>query len=168
MIDLGENRFTGEIPTWIGDSFLEVKVLILGSNEFYGSIPSSLCGLANAQVLDLSSNKISGVIPKCVHKYTAMTTTESPNSFLSEMSIIGYPTLDSWYIFETKSLERAHFMWKRKEINFINHLGLVKLIDLSSNNLVGEIPSEITKLVGLVGLNLSSNNLTGSIPQNIV
>ncbi|KAK9910471.1 hypothetical protein M0R45_034431 [Rubus argutus] len=48
-----------------------------------------------------------------------------------------------------------------------NTLGLVKRIDLSSNRLTGEIPSEITHLVGLVSLNLSRNHLTGQIPPEI-
>ncbi|KAL0401144.1 UNVERIFIED_CONTAM: hypothetical protein Slati_4144300 [Sesamum latifolium] len=58
-------------------------------------------------------------------------------------------------------------MWKGKEVKYINHLGLVKFIDLSDNNLVGKIPSNITKLVGLVGLNVSRNNLVGPIPRDI-
>ncbi|CAI9774037.1 unnamed protein product [Fraxinus pennsylvanica] len=54
--------------------------------------------------------------------------------------------------------------WKGKEAEYINTLNLVKLIDLSSNNLVGDVPAEITNLVMLVGLNLSRNNLSGFLP----
>ncbi|KAK4431436.1 hypothetical protein Salat_0905700 [Sesamum alatum] len=58
-------------------------------------------------------------------------------------------------------------MWKGKEVKYTNHLGLVKLIDFSNNTLAGEIPSVITKLVGLVGLNVSANNLIGHIPVDV-
>ncbi|PRQ57851.1 putative transferase [Rosa chinensis] len=61
----------------------------------------------------------------------------------------------------------ATFMWKGIMSSYKNTLGLVKRIDLSSNRLTGEIPSEITHLVGLVSLNLSRNNLTGQIPLEI-
>ncbi|KAH7855037.1 hypothetical protein Vadar_020500 [Vaccinium darrowii] len=40
-------------------------------------------------------------------------------------------------------------------------------MDLSENNLSGDIPEELTKLVGLWSLNLSGNHLTGTIPRNI-
>ncbi|PIN14834.1 Leucine-rich repeat protein [Handroanthus impetiginosus] len=166
MIDFGENRLTGKIPTWIGNRFSELKVLVLRFNRFYGSIPSSLCGLANIQILDVSSNEISGVIPNCVHKYIAMTRKDSDNNppFIAKY-VIEYPSSVSFE--ETGSFESTYFMWKGKEVKYTNHLGLVRLIDLSNNNLVGVIPWGITKLVGLIGLNLSTNNLSGSIPRNI-
>ncbi|KAK7364458.1 hypothetical protein VNO80_13138 [Phaseolus coccineus] len=43
----------------------------------------------------------------------------------------------------------------------------LKSIDLSSNNLTGEIPKEIVYLFGMVSLNLSRNNLSGEIPSEI-
>ena len=44
---------------------------------------------------------------------------------------------------------------------------ILQSIDLSCNNLTGEIPKEITYLLGLVSLNLSRNNLSGEIPSEI-
>lgn len=44
-------------------------------------------------------------------------------------------------------------------------LPLINSIDLSSNNLSGEIPEEITNLTYLGSLILSRNQLTGKIPQ---
>ena len=46
-------------------------------------------------------------------------------------------------------------------------LKLVKVIDLSRNKLKGEIPREITSLLGWIGLNLSRNLLTSVIPRSI-
>ena len=40
-------------------------------------------------------------------------------------------------------------------------------IDLSSNNLSGEIPEEITTLDALVNLNLSQNRFSGVVPNKI-
>ena len=58
-------------------------------------------------------------------------------------------------------------MWKGEEYEYKNILGLLKSIDLSSNNLTGHIPREIVELVGLVSLNLSRNCLTGQITSEI-
>ncbi|XP_061993236.1 receptor-like protein 46 [Rosa rugosa] len=44
-------------------------------------------------------------------------------------------------------------------------LRLVNSIDISSNNLWGEIPEEITNLSYLGSLSLSPNQLTGNIPE---
>ncbi|XP_056160112.1 receptor-like protein EIX2 [Syzygium oleosum] len=46
-------------------------------------------------------------------------------------------------------------------------LRLVGNLDLSSNNLIGPIPEELTFLAGLQGLNLSHNLLSGGIPIGI-
>jgi Leucine-rich repeat (LRR) protein len=46
-------------------------------------------------------------------------------------------------------------------------LYLVHSIDLSSNNLSGEIPDNITSLTRLLNMNLSMNHLTGRIPEKI-
>ncbi|KAL2555882.1 protein of unknown function-containing protein [Forsythia ovata] len=99
------------------------------------------------------SKPISGAIPKCLNNFTAM---------VQEVDIgIDYITMGPG------DFESATVMWKRKEYEYINTLRLVKLVDLSSNNLVGDIPAEITNLVMLVGLNLSSNNLSGILPAKI-
>ncbi|KAL2456738.1 disease resistance family protein/LRR family protein [Abeliophyllum distichum] len=155
FIDLSRNKLTGKIPTWVGDTFTRLVVLSLRSNEFFGSIPSNLCHLAHLQVLDFSLNKISGAIPKCLNNLTAM---------IQEVDYEPYGTLFT-SVFQV--FESANVMWKRNEYEYLNTLQLVKLIDLSSNNLVGDVPAEITSLVMLVGLNLSRNNLSGILPAKI-
>ncbi|KAG8368856.1 hypothetical protein BUALT_Bualt15G0090200 [Buddleja alternifolia] len=158
IIDVGNNRLIGEIPTWLGFSLLDLEVLSLHQNEFYGTIPSNLCDLRYVRVLDLSSNNLSGVIPKCLQNLT-LTREDGYSQYNS-----------SQYIYTSNysvGIDGVNLMWKGTEVEYKNSLKLVTLIDLSSNNLVGKIPSEITKLDGLVGLNLSRNKLTGSIPQDI-
>ncbi|KAL2555866.1 disease resistance family protein/LRR family protein [Forsythia ovata] len=155
FIDLSRNKLTGKIPTWVGDTFTRLVVLSLRSNEFFGSIPSNLCHLAHLQVLDFSLNKISGAIPKCLNNLTAM------------IQEVDYEPYGSLFTSVFQVFESANVIWKRNEYEYLNTLQLVKLIDLSSNNLVGDVPAEITSLVMLVGLNLSRNNLSGILPTKI-
>nr|XP_010911510.1 receptor-like protein EIX2 [Elaeis guineensis] len=56
---------------------------------------------------------------------------------------------------------------KGLDLEYTSVLLLVTSIDLSHNNLSGEIPNEVTNLSELYFLNLSGNHFTGNIPQNI-
>ncbi|PWA77989.1 leucine-rich repeat domain, L domain-like protein [Artemisia annua] len=57
--------------------------------------------------------------------------------------------------------------WQGKINEFRSILGLLKAIDLSSNNLMGQIPNEVTNLHELIVLDLSNNSLDGQIPRDI-
>ncbi|CAO2840479.1 unnamed protein product [Amaranthus hypochondriacus] len=150
-LDLGYNALTGHIPPRIGH-LSSLRVLSLRSNNFKGYFPESLCLLSHLNILDLSLNHISGTIPKCICNLTAMT---SINDF-------DYMTLSNYAY-----IVYAQLMWKRKEHNFQRFIDQLKGIDISDNELVGQIPQEVATLTGLVFLNLSRNHLVGSITKQI-
>ncbi|MED6118308.1 hypothetical protein PIB30_001538 [Stylosanthes scabra] len=161
MLDAGENKLSGIIPPWIGSSLQQLQMLSLRKNIFFGSVPSALCSLTGLYFLDLSVNHIKGQIPKCFKNFNAMAheeiTSDSEHHYYSVPQIYGFPNDYDYDII-------AMLMWKGAEQNFKNDKLLLKGIDLSSNQLLGDIPSELVNLVGLVSLNLSRNNLTGRIP----
>ncbi|VFQ65210.1 unnamed protein product [Cuscuta campestris] len=164
-IDVGHNSFSGPIPSWIGESLANLAILVLRSNHFNGSIPSRVCSLQSLQLLDLSMNRISGSLPKCIGKLTKMRTVGSVNAGISYP--IQIPTPGKFSTLYTRREEKIELVWKGTVHEFRRTLGLVKSIDLSSNMLSDQIPSDITTLVGLVSLNLSRNSITGEIPQGI-
>ncbi|CAJ1953028.1 unnamed protein product [Sphenostylis stenocarpa] len=151
-LDLSENLFPGLIPSWIGDSLQQLKILSLRTNRFFGSFPVHLCHLRQILVLDLSRNNLSKGIPTCLSNFTAM----MDRTVVNRDEIIG-GSYDS----------NVLLMWKGQERVFFNPEYLLKSIDLSSNNLTGAIPKEIGYLLGLVSLNLSRNNLDGEILSEI-
>ncbi|KAA8550308.1 hypothetical protein F0562_001992 [Nyssa sinensis] len=159
-IDVAVNQFSGTIPAWIGD--MNLIILSLRSNQFNGSIASTICHLSQIQILDLSLNYISGTIPKCLNNLTAMAQEGSSRIAITYLHFATYEFLG-----EDRYDDYQFLIWKGREFEYRNTLGLVKSIDVSCNNLTGEIPQEITSLVGLVGLNLSRNNLTGHIDPKI-
>ncbi|KAL5790327.1 hypothetical protein ACOSQ2_005215 [Xanthoceras sorbifolium] len=165
IIDVRENKFSGTISSWIGDSLPNLVIVSLRSNWFGGSIPLQLCKLSNIQLLDLSFNDVSGTIPKCLNNLTAMVQNGSSDSTISHIYVYYYSsTLDG---FVTKYDDIAILAWKGTDREYKKNLGYIKSIDLSSNNIFGEIPEEITSLVGLISLNLSRNSLTGLITPEI-
>ncbi|WKA04177.1 hypothetical protein VitviT2T_022234 [Vitis vinifera] len=107
-LDLGGNRFSGNIPTWIGQTMPSLWILGLGSNLFNGSIPLQLCTLSSLHILDLAQNNLSGSIPSCVGNLSAMA---------SEIGSYRY---------------EADLMVKGREDSYRNILYLVNSIDLSN------------------------------------
>ncbi|KAL5737674.1 hypothetical protein ACOSP7_030435 [Xanthoceras sorbifolium] len=153
VLDVAENQFAGNILTWIGERFLQMKILKLRSNNFQGLLPMELCRLSSLQILDLAYNNLSGNIPSCINNFTAMVTVN--HSVSKDMNYVSY------YV-EHASLVRIGIEYEYSTI-----LNLVRAIDLSKNNISGEIPREVTSLAALQSLNLSHNSLTGRIPHNI-
>nr|KAJ0200032.1 hypothetical protein LSAT_V11C600317940 [Lactuca sativa] len=168
-LNLAANKFSGNVPLWIGENLLKLYVLILRSNNFFGTIPLQLCQLEGIRILDLSVNNLHGTIPSCLDNLTSMV----QEGFLPTHNVHSY-TLKLFYSGgyhygerDDKYFDHAMIEWKGYERELISTLGLLKSIDLSSNNLTGPIPYEVTKLYGLHALNLSKNSLLGEIPETI-
>ncbi|KAI3985316.1 hypothetical protein MKX01_033630 [Papaver californicum] len=154
VIDFSENEFTGNIPKWIGE-YLFLRILRLRFNKFYGVIPQQLCHLNSVQFLDFAHNNLSGTIPRCFNNFTAMATVQKDDEPIS------------YSIFLSEYKEVASLVTKGREFEYSNTLTLLTIMDLSDNSLSGDIPEELTNLIGLRSLNLSRNHLTGRIPNKI-
>nr|GMC99877.1 receptor-like protein 12 [Ipomoea batatas] len=158
---VGGNNFTGKIPSWIGKFLTNLVIVSLRHNKFYGIIPSSICHLKSVHILDLSGNKLIGQIPQCFNNFTYM---------MQTISSIGDTILDlnvSLFSRSVLYMDKIMIQWKNKEWEYGQILQFLKIIDLSKNQLVGDIPKEFSALKGLVSLNLSNNHLTGKIFQTI-
>lgn len=140
--NLGENNFSGVVPTRIPKS---IQGMILRGNHFSGNIPAELCSFPSLRLLDLAQNKLSGSIPSCIFKY----------SFLDGARTIKYHPRFS-----------VEFFLRGREVEFQGDW-LFGILDLSTNNLSGEIPPELFDLTQLCALNLSRNHLVGKISSNI-
>ncbi|XP_023749490.1 receptor-like protein EIX2 [Lactuca sativa] len=160
-LNLGANKFSGNVPVWIGENLSGLYFLILRSNNFFGTIPLQSCQLANLQILDLSMNNLQGTIPSCLSNLTSMV-----QQVFSE-DVTYTRILGTEAVVADTYIVHAMIEWQGDEREFSTTLKLVKSIDLSSNNLTGQIPYQITNLHDLVSLSLSNNNLFGEIPQKI-
>ncbi|KAB2062351.1 hypothetical protein ES319_A10G147600v1 [Gossypium barbadense] len=155
-INFGENELNGHIPGWMDHSLPNLIILILRSNKFGGNIPDHLCALSSLKILDLSNSHLFGCIPRCISNFAAMVRRNASR----ERSIIYNANIEDVY-------EYASVVMKGQFLEYGNTLNLVRLVDLSRNNLSGEIPQEVVNLQALQTLNLSQNHLTGKIPKLI-
>ncbi|WVZ14939.1 hypothetical protein V8G54_012505 [Vigna mungo] len=169
MLDVSENNLSGRIPSWIGERMQQLRILNMRGNHFSSNFPIQLCYLRYIQLLDLSRNKLSKAVPTCLNNFTAMSE-KSINRTETQRLIYGYNiTYDEIYgpyaSFDYKL--DITWVWKGVAHVFRDPQYNLKSIDLSCNDLSGEIPKEVVCLVGLVSLNLSRNNLSGEIPSEI-
>ncbi|XP_076943376.1 receptor-like protein EIX1 [Bidens hawaiensis] len=160
FLDLKGNTFYGYVPNWIGEKLSRLYVLSLASNNFFGAIPLQLCHLVKLQILDLSINNLYGTIPSCFNNLTAMV-----QGGLSPHHNVHVVYANHSFISEYVDSEMIN--WQGSVSEFRSTLGMVKSIDLSSNNLSGSIPYELTDLHGLISLNLSVNAFHDEIPPEI-
>ncbi|GAU50273.1 hypothetical protein TSUD_131260 [Trifolium subterraneum] len=141
-LNLGENKFSGTIPINMSQN---LKVVILRDNQFEGTIPPQLFNLPYLFHLDLAHNKLSGSIPECVYNLTHMVTVHEQSWVDTPIEL--FTKGQQYYVYDTNPYRRT--------------------IDLSANNLYGDVPLELFRLVQLQTLNLSHNNFIGTISNSI-
>ncbi|KAJ4782459.1 Receptor-like protein 12 [Rhynchospora pubera] len=160
VLDIGENKFEGQIPKWMGENLRNLTFLRLRSNLFSGTIPIQLIKLQYLQVLDLANNKISGMIPQNMDFFSSMAFLDDYNDNLALIDFLRFN--DQYYYNVSVSVTM-----KGRDLVFTTTLSFLKSIDISGNHLTGMIPKTITSLHGLISLNLSNNHLIGPIPSEI-
>ena len=66
MINISMNYFTGQLPMDISSVFPNLTVLDASYNNISGHLPPSLCNINDLEFVDLSNNKLTGVVPACL------------------------------------------------------------------------------------------------------
>nr|GMD32576.1 LRR receptor-like serine/threonine-protein kinase GSO1 [Ipomoea batatas] len=177
ILNLANNNLSGKIPKSLG-SLESLTSLDLSNNSFSGEVPSSLQNKSNLLFLDLGENQLSGRVPgwngqtiflrlQSNNNFTAMSRKTSLNNYYSQFYHSILSTEDNEYKFEVDYRDGAWFAWKGVKAEYHNTIALLKLIDLSANQLTGQIPEGLTSLYELVSLNLSRNHFSGKIPEKI-
>ncbi|CAN6381511.1 unnamed protein product [Urochloa humidicola] len=158
ILDLAGNKFSGTLPVWIG-KLLRLNFLRLSHNMFFGNIPENLTNLECLQYMDISDNGISGSLPRHLSNLKALRQKYPADDFCSNGFFVDIYSLSLSAVSKGQQLRYG-------SISTIIHINM-KNIDLSLNNLSGDIPEELVTLEGLVSLNLSRNHLSGNVPSKI-
>ncbi|XP_068645927.1 receptor-like protein 9b isoform X2 [Aristolochia californica] len=161
LLDIRNNNLSGDISKSL-TILPQLRALLLGGNHLQGQIPIQLCHMNRLQFIDLSNNNLSGKLPSCLNNFSFMENrpVSSEDFFIGEIS--------GFWIYERVPIQvSAVFTTKGKIYSYEGvPLRLMRGIDISSNQLTGEIPSEIGLLKDIRSLNLSHNLLTGVIPAS--
>ena len=182
-LDLGDNSLSGNIPKSFS-ALSSLRIFSLRENNFKGQIPNFLCQLNKISIMDLSSNNFSGPIPQCFRNLSFGNRGFNEDVF-RQNSLMGVERFVT-YIYRKSRIERDfykiherggekndHQQEKQDQIEFITKnrhntykggiLNFMSGLDLSCNNLTGDIPYELGQLSSIHALNLSYNHFTGFI-----
>uniref|UniRef100_A0A2N9FYL7 Leucine-rich repeat-containing N-terminal plant-type domain-containing protein n=1 Tax=Fagus sylvatica TaxID=28930 RepID=A0A2N9FYL7_FAGSY len=162
VFDIGNNNIEDSYPCYLRN-ISRLRVLVLRSNKFHGAIG---CKGPNAtwpilQIVDLASNKFTGLDIELVKILTIFTSIDVSNNNLD-----GPIPEESEELKSLVVLNLSHNAFIGHIPQSLGNLTMLESLDLSSNKLTGEIPIATWQMVltFLSVLNLSFNQLVGPIP----
>ncbi|KAK3404325.1 hypothetical protein EUGRSUZ_K00632, partial [Eucalyptus grandis] len=157
VLKLGTNQLSGSLPSGLVN-MTQLVVLDLSRNKFHGQIPSSIYQLQNLQVLRLFENNFSGTIELDnflkLKRLLVLQLSSNQLSCRSSSTNVILPQLGVLGLASCNLREFPAFLQTQKDMN---------LLDLSDNNITGEVPFWVWdgRFESLQYLNLSHNFLTG-------
>ncbi|CAL2253835.1 unnamed protein product [Prunus armeniaca] len=153
LLGLVRSNLTGKIPFWLS-KLKNIEILALGFNQITGPIPSWLGTLPRLFYISLSHNQISGKFPQQLCRL--------PRLFHEPIASQGDNYEFEFPVYSSSISITVNQTFLSQKLYFFP-----ATIDLSTNNILGDIPTEISQLHLLYTLSLDSNNFSGVIPDQI-
>ncbi|XP_074282457.1 receptor-like protein EIX2 [Silene latifolia] len=164
--DMSSNRFSGNIPAFLGDISSLTK-LNLSYNQFKGAIPKSFSKLQNLQLLDLSSNGLGDTefnvsfFDSISQLYNLRDLDVSSNKLYGTISEIHLNSFVHLSVFDTSD----NFITLNFSRDWIPPFQQAKLLMLGSCNVGQEFPRWVMTLNRLSTLDLSNCAISDEIPD---
>ncbi|KAE8727225.1 proline iminopeptidase [Hibiscus syriacus] len=160
-LQLFENQFSGKVPVEFGE-FKHLVGLSLYRNKLTGQLPPKIGSSSDLNFIDVSENFLTGPIPPYIGKAKSLEFLRlANNQFSGELATSISQASSLVLIF---FISHSHASEKGQMENS-NSTTLVEVVDVSMNNLVGEIPASICNSSFLDVLSYMGNNLVGTIPE---
>ncbi|KAL0365357.1 UNVERIFIED_CONTAM: putative LRR receptor-like serine/threonine-protein kinase [Sesamum angustifolium] len=157
-LDLSGNFLNGTLPSSLFNAS-ELEVLSLANNVISGGIPEFFAGPKSLKLLNLSDNALAGNIPKSITSLQNLTVVSLRSNYLSGPIPSG---IRSFQVLDLSS----------NLLNGSLPLGFggenLRYLNLSSNKFSGSVPQEFAaQIPGNATIDLSFNDLSGEIPESI-
>jgi hypothetical protein len=136
ILSIYYNKLSGQLPEEIGE-MLALEQLCLSSNQLTGPLPETLGNLSNLRVFEFTGNSLNSAFP---------------GEILQKLS-----KLESIYLY--------HCGLTGVVPDIFDSLPLFSYLDLSRNQLEGEIPQSISRLKNITTLSIGQNLFSGNLPS---
>ncbi|KAL4613946.1 hypothetical protein ACB092_07G019400 [Castanea dentata] len=156
LLQLSNNQFSGRLEFNVSSTLL--NTLDLSSNNLEGPVPTSVFQLKGLKVLSLSSNNFSG--PFQLNKFQQSRNLSNLDLSYNSLSIEYIETNSSSSSFPQITTLRLASCNLKTFPYFLTNQSTLNFLDLSQNQIHGEIPNWIWKFYDLIYLDLSYNHLT--------
>ncbi|KAG2632545.1 probable LRR receptor-like serine/threonine-protein kinase At1g56140 isoform X3 [Panicum virgatum] len=157
---IDSSGFSGPFPSTFS-KLKKLKILRASDNDFTGKIPDYFGSLTNMEDLVLHGNSFEGPIPASLSNLTRLTNLIVGDIVNGSSSLAFISSLTS---LSTLILRNCKLSGNLGAVN-ISKLANLILLDLSFNNITGQVPRSILTLDKLEFLFLGNNSLTGSLPD---
>lgn len=156
-LDLRFNMLQGSLP--IPPASTYTLLYLASNNKFFGEVsPLLICRQSSLQVLDLSNNNLSGVLPECLGNLSESMVVLN----LRNNSLHGHiPTFAAEC--QLKSIDIGHNQLHGQLARSLANCKMLEFLDLENNHIYDVFPSWLGALPELRILSLSSNRFHGVI-----
>nr|TKR97677.1 putative LRR receptor-like serine/threonine-protein kinase [Populus alba] len=160
LLSIGINNFSGTLPPELGQ-LVNLEQLYVNSCGLGGEIPSTFVNLQRMTTFSASDAAFTGNIPDFIGNWTALTSLRfQGNSFEGPIpsSFSNLTSLTSLRISDLSNVSST--------LDFIKNLKSLTDLTLRNALISGSIPSDIGEIFQTLDrLDLSFNNLTGQVPS---
>ncbi|CAN6203523.1 unnamed protein product [Urochloa humidicola] len=156
---IDSSGFSGPFPSTFS-KLKKLRILRASDNDFTGKIPDFLGRMTSLEDLVLHGNSFEGPIPESFSNLTRLTNLIVGDTVNGSSSFAFIGNLTS---LSTLILRNCKLSGNLGAVNISKLVNLI-LLDLSFNNITGQVPQSILTLDKLEFLFLGNNSLTGSLP----
>ncbi|XP_020102996.1 LOW QUALITY PROTEIN: probable LRR receptor-like serine/threonine-protein kinase At4g36180 [Ananas comosus] len=160
VLDLSNNWIAGTIPYWFWDISSSIRSLGLYNNQISGILPSSLRNMTSLEVLNLRSNYLRGFLPFLPDSLKWVDF--SSNEFFGSLSQSFFKPNLIGVLLSNNSISDDGIP------SSICNMQSLSILDMSNNNLFGELPNCWNGVSNSLNvIDLSSNKLSGQLPDSL-
>ncbi|XP_027923965.1 receptor-like protein EIX2 [Vigna unguiculata] len=161
FLDIYDSGINDSVPEWFWNKLQNMYTLNMAHNNLIGSIPDMKLRLLSRPYINLNSNKFEGKVPLFLLQASELLLSSNNFSDLSSF-LCGNVTAPN-----LATLDLSDNQIKGQLPNCWKSVDRLLFLDLSNNKLTGKIPISMGTLVKLEALVLRNNSLMGELPSSL-